>query len=105
MARVIRPSVLALLAAAAIIMALMLTGVLGGAGPSPAGAATAYKSGTHNSRAHRAAAEQQAAESESAGENESAAEPAGEAQPGHEDPESGQVDHQCPPDCAPGELP
>jgi len=105
MAKVIRPSVLALLAAAAIVLALMLTGVLGGAGPSPADAATAHKTRTHHSRTHRAAEEQQSAESESSGESESATEPAGEAQPGHEDAQGQLVDHQCPPACAPGELP
>jgi hypothetical protein len=44
-------------------------------------------------------------EQENGGENEGAAEPPGEAQPGHEDPDGQNVQHECPPDCAPGELP
>jgi hypothetical protein len=124
MARAIRPTVLLALATGAIILTLLLTGVLGGSGPAPAGAATAKRSHharthharTQHPRAHKAqttendgeangAENESATENESAGENESAAEPAGEAQPGHEDAQGQQVDHQCPPDCAAGELP
>ena len=137
MTRAIRPTLLLLLVAAAITMALLLTGVLGSSGPTPAGAATASQqtrthpvkrhTARHHSKTTRAhskttrtaqtadtdnvqsgdqtAPDNPSGENESAGENENASEPAGEAQPGHEDPQGQQVDHQCPPDCAPGELP
>jgi hypothetical protein len=84
-------------------MALLLTGVLGGSGPSPAGAASTRTSQTAD-RDSVQSGDQSAPETAS-GENESGNEPAGEAKPGHEDPQGEQVDHQCPPDCAPGELP
>jgi hypothetical protein len=122
MTRPIRPAVLALLVAGAILMAMLLTGVLSGSGPASAGAAARRTHHGQNHTAHKAQRTQTAdtdnvqsgdqsapdnggAESESAGENESAGEPAGEAGPGHEDPQGEQVDHRCPASCAPGEQP
>jgi type IV secretory pathway TrbL component len=123
MTRAIRPTLLLLLAAAAITIALLFTGVLGGAGPTPAGAASAKQTRAHSNTAQSAdtdnvqsgdqsAPDNTAGENgnespgnETAGENGSSNEPAGEAQPGHEDPQGEQVDHQCPPSCAPGEQP
>jgi len=101
MARAIRPTILLALATGAIVLALLLTGVLGGAGPSPAGAAT--KGATE--RAGESAEPAGESATEPAGESESATEPAGESQPGHQDAQGEQVDHQCPPACTAGEQP
>jgi hypothetical protein len=55
MTRAIRPALLPLLAAAAITMALLLTGVLGGSGPTAAGAAAAsHPARTHHAKRHTA---------------------------------------------------
>ena len=123
MARAIRPTILLALATGAIVLALLLTGVLGGAGPSPAGAATKGATERAGESAEPAgeseSATEPAGESESAtepagesatepageSESESATEPAGESQPGHQDAQGEQVDHQCPPACTAGEQP
>jgi hypothetical protein len=96
----------------------LLTAVNQQGGGSPAQAASkqrvhtkAHRAAKHRHKAkakHRArtaqAAEQPGAESgtETPG-AESGTEPAGEAPDGYEDPNGQNVDHQCPPDCGPGE--
>ena len=118
MSRVIPPMARALLGAAGILLVMLLAGVFS-PGLANAGGATA-KHGVHHperhaARQHRASAAQTGTtdtaqsetpgtQTESAGES-GTPEPAGDAQPAHEDPEGEEVDHQCPPDCAPGELP
>ena len=127
MTTTLRSTLLLVLAAAAIAMALLITGALGGASPSSAGAATvrhqaatgaeATGPDTDNVQAGDQSAPDSPSEpaesateaspaSEASGAEGLSAEPAcGAATPGHEDPQGSNVDHQCPPACAPGELP
>jgi hypothetical protein len=108
MTKVIRPSLLLVLTAAAITMALLLAGVLGGQ-PAPVGAATKRPHArTHQARVHQARharRSQATGGKETAGEGESAGESDADGPGGHQDPPGENIDHQCPPDCAPGEQP
>jgi hypothetical protein len=112
-----RPLALFIIAVVTAALVLALMASLGGpsSAPSPAQAAKQRVHKVKKGKQHRSSKRQDATSSQAAtdpdepaggGESESQSpEPAGEAQPGHEDPPGQNVDHRCPPDCAPGELP
>jgi hypothetical protein len=94
----------ALVAALALLFIALMNGA---ADPSTASAKTKTHHAKKHARKHHARAHTRAAQSATengessaeAPESGSSSEPAG----GHED--AGNADHQCPPDCAPGEQP
>jgi hypothetical protein len=98
MAIIKRPTVMLVIAALAAVLALALIATIGGsASPTPAQAATTQT--TPPAEAPDGAESESATEAPEGAESESGT----EAPDGYEDPAGENVDHQCPPDCGPGE--